>query len=55
MINAIKPNIGLGISLNMNKRYYSLEIPKRHCRCSHTRALLVKFCANRVTSTALHM
>jgi len=26
----------------MNKRYYSLETPKRHCRCNHTRVLLVE-------------
>jgi len=42
MINRIKPNIGLGISLNMNKRYYLQEKPKRHCRCTHTRVLLVE-------------
>jgi len=36
-------------------RYYSLETPKRHCRCNHTRVLLCrKFCAIRATSTALH-
>ena len=47
MINPIKPNIGLWISLNMNWRYYSLETPKCHCRCNHTRVLLCrKFCAN---------
>jgi len=23
--------------LNRNKRYYSLETLKRHCRCNHTR------------------
>jgi len=40
MINPIKTNIGLGISLNMNKRYYSLETLKRHCRCNQIRVLL---------------
>ena len=47
MINHIKPNIGLWISLNMNYRYYSLETSKHHCRCNRTRILLCrKFCAN---------
>jgi len=37
-------------------RYYSLETPKCHCRCNHTRVLLCrKLCANHATSTALHM
>jgi len=47
MIYPIKPIIGLRISLNMNYRYYSLETPKRHCRCNHTRVLLCRIlCAN---------
>jgi len=47
MINPINPNIGLWISLNMNWRYHSLETPKCHCRCNHTRVLLCrKLCAN---------
>jgi len=56
MINPIKPNIGLWISLNLNLHYYSLETPKNDCRCNHTRVLLCRnFCANHATSTALHM
>jgi len=56
MISPIKPNIGLQISLNMNERFYSLESPKRHCRCNHTRVLLCRiFSANYATSAALHM
>jgi len=40
----------------MNYRYYSLETPKRHCRCNHTHVLLRRlFRANHATSTALHM
>jgi len=37
VINPIKPNIRLRISLYVNQRYHSLETPKRHCRCNHTR------------------
>jgi len=32
------------------------ETAKRHCRCTHTRALLCRIlCGNHATSTALHM
>ena len=56
MINPIKPNTGLWISLNTNYHYYSPEALKRHCRCNHTRVLLCRiFCANHATSTAIHM
>jgi len=41
MINPIKPNRGLWISLNINKRYCSPETPKRHCRWrNHTRVFM---------------
>jgi len=57
MINSIKPNTGLWISLNMNWRYYS---PKTclnaHCRCNYTRVLLCRiFYANHATAAALDM
>jgi len=40
----------------MNFRYYSLETPKRDCKCNHTCILLCRiFCVNHATSTALHM
>jgi len=56
MIYPIEPNIGLLISLNMKKRFYSLETSKHHCRCNHTRVLLCRtFSANDASSTALHM
>jgi len=35
---------------------FTRDIPKRPCRCNHTRVLLCPiFCANHATSTALHM
>jgi len=47
IINPIKPNLGLWISLNMIWRCYSLETRKRHCRCNYTHVLLCrKWCAN---------
>jgi len=56
MINPIKPNMGLWISLNKNQHFYSPETPKHPCRCNHTRVLLcLIFCANHATSTALRM
>jgi len=56
LINPIKPNIGLWISLNVNQCCYSVDKPTRHCRCNHTRVLLCRiFCANHATSTALRM
>ena len=56
MINPIKPNTGLWISLNMNYHCYSPKTLKRHCRCNHTLVLLCRiFCANYATSTAIHM
>jgi len=34
--------------------HYSLDTPKRHCRCNHTHVPLCRlFCANHATSTAL--
>jgi len=42
IINLIKPNVGLLISLNTNWSYYSLETPKGHCRCNYTRVLLCR-------------
>jgi len=40
----------------MNQCYYSLETPKRHCRCNRTLVLLCRiFCVYDATSRALHM